>query len=68
MEFHLEIDPNEPPCIRVGKDMLKLELEDIDEVYRQKSSIELRETVEIKEESIKRFRELLNGTNNDNNN
>lgn len=60
MSFQLEIDPNEPPCIRVGKDMLQLELQEIDDVYREKSARELRETVEIREESLKRLRELLN--------
>jgi hypothetical protein len=49
------------PFIQLGDHQLRLDLEDLDETYKERAKNELRETPEVVENALRQFRELIIG-------
>ncbi|KAF2904399.1 hypothetical protein ILUMI_01776 [Ignelater luminosus] len=59
MEPCVETGEDDVPFVQLGQYKLRLDLEDLDEEFRERSRIELRETPEVVEKSLARLKELL---------
>lgn len=57
----VEFAPDEVPFVQLGKHIMRLDLEELDEDMKERSRKELRETPEVVEESIATLRKLLEG-------
>lgn len=60
-ELCVGTDEDDIPFVQLGNYKFKLDLEDLDEEYRERSRIELRETPEVVEESLAQLKTLLEG-------
>lgn len=61
MELCVETGGDDVPFVQLGSYKLRLDLEDLDEEFRELSRVELRETPEVVEESLARLKTLLEG-------
>lgn len=61
MELCVETGEDGVPFVQLGQHKLRLDLEDLDEEFLERSRVELRETPEVVEESLARFKTLLEG-------
>lgn len=61
MTASLEMGEDEVPFIKIGDEILRLDLEELDQEIAEKARIELRETPEIVEESLEILKTLLKG-------
>lgn len=57
----VEIAADDIPFVQLGKHVLRLDLEELDDEMKERSRKELRETPEVVEESIAKLRELIAG-------
>lgn len=58
----VEFAPDDVPFVQLGKHILRLDLEELDEEMKERSRKELREVPEVVEESLAALKQLLEGT------
>lgn len=60
----IEFGPDRVPFVQLGGHILRLDLEELNEEWRERSRIELRETPEVVESAMEQLRILLKGEEN----
>lgn len=61
MALSVEIGADEVPFIRLGEYSLRLDLEELDDFFLERSRLELRETPEVVEDALARLKSLIQG-------
>lgn len=61
MDIKLSEGEDGVPFIKLGEGMLRLDLEELDEAYQERSRIELRETPENIAHGLEKLKELIKG-------
>jgi len=59
MGLCVEVGSDGVPFVQLGEHILRLDLEDLDESYNERSRIELRETPQIVEDALEKLRSLI---------
>ncbi|XP_063913729.1 alpha-tocopherol transfer protein-like [Zophobas morio] len=61
MVLRVETDANNVPFVQLGKHKLRLDLEDLDESFKERAKEELGETPEVVERSLRQFKKYVSG-------